>query len=149
MGDRIFISISPDRTDFFRWNGENLVQALRERAGEGSRIGGIYLGRVTKVEPSLNAISDAFADELSRNIDFFRSSFKVDRLDRIFLSGGGAKVAGLTDVLGDKLRVSVDRLNPFQLLELDDRSVDPAAVREIGCAAAVVVGLALRHGGDR
>jgi len=27
--------------------------------------------------------------------------------------------------------------------------VDPAAVREIGCAAAVVVGLALRHGGDR
>ena len=55
MSDQIFISITPDRTDFFRWNGDKLVQALREKAGEGSRIGGIYLGRVVKVEPSLNA----------------------------------------------------------------------------------------------
>lgn len=102
-----------------------------------------------EVDPSLHAVADSFADELGRTIDFFRSSFKVDRLDRIYLSGGGAKVACLADVLSERLRVSVDRLNPFQLLELDDRSVDPAVVREIGCAAAVAVGLALRYGGDR
>jgi type IV pilus assembly protein PilM len=45
--------------------------------------------------------------------------------------------------------VSVDRLNPFQLIEVDDRSVDPAVVREIGCSAAIAVGLALRQVGDR
>jgi hypothetical protein len=40
-------------------------------------------------------------------------------------------------------------MNPFLLVELDDRSVEPAAAREIGCAAAVAVGLALRQVGDR
>lgn len=148
-----------NRSVFWRdiaWGGHRFTDKLMEDWGV-SRDGAELLKRGVpaegrspeEVEPSLNAISDAFADELSRTIDFFRSSFKVDRLDRIFLSGGGAKVAGLTDVLGDRLRVSVDRLNPFQLIELDDRSVDPAAVREVGCAAAVAVGLALRHGGDR
>jgi len=47
------------------------------------------------------------------------------------------------------LRVSVDRLNPFQLIELDERSVDPGVVRDIGGSAAIAVGLALRQVGDR
>jgi type IV pilus assembly protein PilM len=101
------------------------------------------------VEPSLSAISDSFSDELGRTIDFFRSSFKVDRLDRVLLSGGSSKVPGVLEILSDRLRVSVDRLNPFQLIELDERSVDPAVVRDIGGAAAVAVGLALRQVGDR
>lgn len=148
-----------NRSVFWRdiaWGGHRFTDKLMEDWGvsrEGAELlkqGLAAEGRTPEeVEPSLNAISDSFADELSRTIDFFRSSFKVDRLDRILLSGGSAKVQGLTDVLGDRLRVSVDRLNPFQLVELDDRSVDPAAVREMGCTAAVSVGLALRHVGDR
>lgn len=102
-----------------------------------------------EVQPSLMATADAFADELSRTIDFFRSSFKVDRLDRVLLAGGGALTPGLLDVLQDRLRVSVDRLNPLQSVEIDGRTVDPGTVRELGCAASVVVGLALRKVGDR
>ncbi|GLH69296.1 pilus assembly protein PilM [Geothrix rubra] len=102
-----------------------------------------------EVQPSINAVSDAFADELSRTLDFFKSSFKVDRLDRVLLAGGGSLAHGLLDVLADRLRVSVDRLNPFQLIEVDGRTEDPVTVREIGGAAAVVVGLALRQVGDR
>jgi len=40
-------------------------------------------------------------------------------------------------------------MNPFLLIEFDDRSVDPAAARDIGCSATVAVGLALRQVGDR
>ena len=138
------------------WGGHRFTDKLMEDWGV-SREGAEMLkqglgaeGRTPEeVEPSLSAISDSFADELGRTIDFFRSSFKVDRLDRILLSGGSAKVSGLTEILGDRLRVSVDRFNPFQLIELDDRSVDPAAVREVGCSAAIAVGLALRQVGDR
>lgn len=104
---------------------------------------------IEEVQPSLMATADAFADELSRTIDFFRSSFKVDRLDRVLLAGGGALTPGLVDVLQDRLRVSVDRLNPLQAVEIDGRSVDPGSVRNLGCAASVVVGLALRKVGDR
>jgi len=55
MADQIFISISSDRTEFFRWSGDRLAQALTEKPGEGSKVGGVYLGRVIGIEPSLNA----------------------------------------------------------------------------------------------
>ncbi len=55
MSDQIFISISPERSEFFRWSSDQLTQALIEKRGEGSKIGGIYLGRVLSVERSLNA----------------------------------------------------------------------------------------------
>ena len=102
-----------------------------------------------EVHPSINAVSDAFADELTRTLDFFKSSFKVDRLDRVLVCGGGSMTHGLVDILGERLRVPVDRFNPFQLIEVDGHTEDPAAVREIGGGAAVVVGLALRQVGDR
>ena len=138
------------------WGGHRFTDKLMEDWGvsrEGAELlkeGVAAEGRTPEeVEPSLSAISDGFADELGRTIDFFRSSFKVDRLDRVLLSGGSAKVELLLEILGDRLRVSVELLNPFHGLDLDERSVDPAAVREIGCTAAVAVGLALRQVGDR
>ena len=137
------------------WGGHRFTDKLMEDWGvsreaaeqlkEGTAAEGHTPG---EVEPSLSAISDSFADELGRTIDFFRSSFKVDRLDRVLLSGGSAKVTHLPDILGERLRVPVSRVDPFRALELDERSIDPAVVRDIGCSAAVAVGLALRQVGD-
>jgi type IV pilus assembly protein PilM len=147
------------RSVFWRdiaWGGNEYTEKLMEdwsvsrEAAEQLKQGVPAEGRrPEEVEPSLSAISDNFADELSRTIDFFRSSFKVDRLDRILLSGGSSGVPGMVEILGDRLRVSVDRMNPFQLIELDERSVDPGVVRDIGSSAAIAVGLALRQVGDR
>lgn len=138
------------------WGGHRFTDKLMEdwgvsrEAAELLKKGKPAEGRsAEEVEPSISAICDSFTDELGKTLDFFRSSSRLDRLDRIFISGGSAKVPGLKDIIGDRLRVSVDFFNPFQLIELDERSVDPAVIREIGCAAAVVVGLALRQGGDR
>ena len=138
------------------WGGHRFTDKLMEDWGisresaEQLKEGVAAEGRTPEeVEPSLSAISDSFADELGRTIDFFRSSFKVDRLDRVLLSGGSAKIDKLPEILGDRLRVSVDRLNPFQLLEMDERSLDPAVIQGVGCTAAVAVGLALRQVGDR
>jgi Ribonuclease G/E len=55
MTEEVFISLGPDCAELFRWSGERLVQALRERDGETGPVGAIYLGRVTKLERSLNA----------------------------------------------------------------------------------------------
>jgi type IV pilus assembly protein PilM len=138
------------------WGSGRYVEKLMEDWGLGREAaellkrGQAAEGRnPEEVQPSINAVSDAFADELSRTLDFFKSSFKVDRLDRVLLAGGGSQVHGLLEVLADRLRVSIDRFNPFQLIELDGRTEDPEMVRELGSAAAVVVGLALRQVGDR
>lgn len=55
MTEHIFLALTPERSEFYRWSGAHLAQALIERAGEGSRQGGVYLGRVVKLEKSLNA----------------------------------------------------------------------------------------------
>jgi Ribonuclease G/E len=55
MADRIFISLGPDRAELFRWSEDRLVQATTEREGEGGPVGGIHLGRVVKLERTLNA----------------------------------------------------------------------------------------------
>ncbi|MES1151753.1 MAG: ribonuclease E/G [Dongia sp.] len=63
MAERIFISLGPDRAEFFRWApgssgneaGDRLVQATAEREGEGSLVGAVYLGRVVRLERHLNA----------------------------------------------------------------------------------------------
>jgi type IV pilus assembly protein PilM len=148
-----------NRSVFWRdmgWGGNRFTEKVMEDWGvsrEGAELlkqGEATEGRTAEeIEPSLMAISDSFADELGRTIDFFRSSFKVDRLDRILLAGGSVKIRNLVNVLSERLRVPVDFLNPFLKIELDTRSVDPAVVQNLGCAAAVAVGLALRQAGDR
>ena len=55
MGTRIFLSLTPDRAEFYRWSGDRLIQAFIEKPGQGSLVGGVYLGRVIRVEHSLNA----------------------------------------------------------------------------------------------
>jgi type IV pilus assembly protein PilM len=98
-----------------------------------------------EVESSLSSVCDLFADELSRNTEFFRTNFKVDRLDRIVLAGGGSKVSSLKGVLSDRFRVTVEYLDPFGVIEARAN----AEADELGCMASVVVGLALREEGDR
>ncbi|MDO8519886.1 MAG: pilus assembly protein PilM [Deltaproteobacteria bacterium] len=53
------------------------------------------------------------AAEMQNTIDTFTVSFKVDRLQRIFLGGGGATRPGLTDYLSANLAVETKVLDPF------------------------------------
>jgi type IV pilus assembly protein PilM len=101
------------------------------------------------IQPSIHAVSDAFADELLRTVEFIRTSFKVEGVDRILLAGGGAQAPGLPEILADRLHTRVERFNPFEGLEVDPRTEDPAAVAALGGVASVVLGLALRREGDR
>lgn len=55
MGDQIFLCLNDERSEFYRWSDDRLAQVAIERKGEGSALGGIHLGRVVRVEPSLNA----------------------------------------------------------------------------------------------
>jgi Ribonuclease G/E len=55
MGDQIFLSLNPERIEFYRWSADRLVQVFIEKPGQASLAGGVYLGRVLRIEPSLNA----------------------------------------------------------------------------------------------
>jgi Ribonuclease G/E len=51
----IYISGPENGRELFRWADDHLVQAWRDAPGAVSRQGAIYLGRVVKIEQSLNA----------------------------------------------------------------------------------------------
>ena len=43
----------------------------------------------------------------------------------------------------------VEILNPFKLIEIDNRKFDPGFIMDVAPMAAVAVGLALRKAGDK
>jgi type IV pilus assembly protein PilM len=101
-----------------------------------------------EIEPSLSAVSDSFAGEMSRNAEFLRANFKIEHIDRIALSGGGSRTQGLAAVLRDRFRTTVETFDPLGQFEMEG-GIDGKAASDVGCAATVVVGLALREGGGR
>jgi ribonuclease G len=55
MQHRIFIAGGEDKLEVFRWSDDRLAQAIRETPQTRSQIGAVFLGRVERIEPSLNA----------------------------------------------------------------------------------------------
>ncbi|HEY3147261.1 MAG TPA: ribonuclease E/G [Dongiaceae bacterium] len=55
MRHRILIAGGEERLEVFRWSDSRLAQAIRETPDTRSHVGAIYLGRVERIEPSLNA----------------------------------------------------------------------------------------------
>ena len=55
MQHRVFIAGGEEKLEVFRWSGDRLAQAIRETRETRSQIGAVFLGRVERIEPSLNA----------------------------------------------------------------------------------------------
>jgi len=99
--------------------------------------------------PILQAVSENIALEIQKTFDFFKATSSEDRIDRIFLSGGTAKVKGLQELLADRFDAGVELLNPFNSVTYNPRDFDPDFISDIGPSAAIAVGLAARKVGDR
>jgi len=97
----------------------------------------------------IRSISETMAAEVQRSLDFFAASSTDDRISKIYLTGGSAKVPGLPSVIESKVGVSVEIANPFQIVDIDEGKFNVAHIQEVAPAAAVAVGLALRKVGDR
>ena len=66
----------------------------------------------------------------------------------IYLSGGSAKVPGLSSVLSEKLEVPVQLSDPFSGFTIA-RNIDRDYLSESALSLAVGVGLAIRRPGDK
>jgi type IV pilus assembly protein PilM len=99
--------------------------------------------------PILHAVSENIAMEIQKTFDFFRATSQEDRIDQIFLSGGTAKVSGLRELLSERFGAPVELLNPFLNVRYSDKEFNPDFLEDIGPAAAIAVGLAVRRVGDR
>ncbi len=97
--------------------------------------------------PVLRAVSENVMLEIQKTFDFFKATTSADRIDRVVVSGGGSRVEGFVEQLRERFEVPIDPFDPFKAITFDARKFGDAA--EAGPTAAVAVGLALRHAGDK
>jgi type IV pilus assembly protein PilM len=124
----------------------NLSFEQAEALKKGGRVEG---AAPENLHPILQAVSENIALEIQKTFDFFKATSSEDRIDRIFLSGGTAKVHGLRDLLAERFEATVELMNPFNNVTYNPRDFDPDFIAEVGPAAAIAVGLAVRKVGDR
>jgi type IV pilus assembly protein PilM len=104
--------------------------------------------RAEDIEAVLRAVTDNVLLEIQKTFDFYRSTAASDRLDRVMLCGGAARVQGFSAALAERFGLPVEPLNPFRRIAFDAAKIG-ADADEVGPTAVVAVGLALRRAGDR
>ncbi len=103
---------------------------------------------IQQVIPILNSVSEDFAGELRKTLDFFTATSGAERVDEIVLSGGGAAVLNLDSILRDKFGIAVEIMNPFKNIQFNESEFNPEWITEIAPSMAIAVGLAIRKLGD-
>jgi type IV pilus assembly protein PilM len=98
------------------------------------------------IEPILETVSDILALEIQKTMDFYRATAEDGEamVQKIYISGGGSKLPGLSEYLANRFEVTVEVFDPFRQIKVDVRRFDPDYMREVVPEMAVAVGLALR-----
>ncbi|WP_034334873.1 type IV pilus assembly protein PilM [Deinococcus misasensis] len=94
-----------------------------------------------------DAIRPVLADlltEIRRSLEFYRVQAGDIVIDRVCLSGGGAKLVGLSQAISDTLGLYVEVGNPWMVTNTKIAKIDPAYLKEFGPEFAVALGLAVR-----
>jgi type IV pilus assembly protein PilM len=98
------------------------------------------------IEPLMNNVTEMVAMEIQKTFDFYRATAEDSgvQVQKILISGGGSKLAGLAEDISRKLELPVEILDPFRQIKVDTRKFDPDYLSEIMPEMAVAVGLAVR-----
>jgi len=85
---------------------------------------------------------------LEPSLSYLKTSGEADGIDRIVLSGGGAKLPGLRDYLAECYRVPSETADPLAHVDYDRGLFGDSDPEELSPMLTVSVGLALRKAGD-
>ena len=97
------------------------------------------------VENVLNMAKASLTSEILKSINFYNSTFEGKEVKKIVLSGGTALMDGLAEHIETSLNIPTNVMNPFSVLEMNEKTVDMDLVESSAPAFAVAFGLALRR----
>lgn len=118
----------------------NLSFEEAEQVKQGKSIEGVQSENVASL---VQSVSEVLMLEIQKTFDFFRATTVGEQLQRIYVSGGCAKVEGFLDLLQGRLGLPVEMLDPFKNIAVA-KGIDLAHLDDISPSMAVAVGLALR-----
>lgn len=126
-----------------RWN---LSFEEAEALKTGAQVGGVDQEDVKRFlfEQGL-----AMAGEVENSFEFFLATPFGRPVTKIYLSGGGARLADFSEVLRDRTGIEAEILNPFQQIGWDSTLYSPEYLGEVASLISVGAGLALRRTKER
>lgn len=92
----------------------------------------------------IRSVSEILLLEVQKTFDFFRQTTSTDPIQRIYVSGGTAKIEGLADLLKEEFNIPVEVMNPFQKVNYNPSKFDPHFIEDYAPRMSVAVGLAIR-----
>ncbi|MGK5087775.1 type IV pilus assembly protein PilM [Bdellovibrionota bacterium FG-2] len=99
-----------------------------------------------EVSDLMRVMNENLATEIKRALDFYAASSVGAPVSYVLLTGGGAKVPGLSQIVEETLRLPTQVMNPFNSISYDPSVFTQDYMAAIGPIAAVPIGLALRAG---
>jgi type IV pilus assembly protein PilM len=135
------------------FGGNQYTQAIADRLqtafehAERAKVGDATAVAWDAIVPALETVSRDLALEVRRTFDYFGSTTDSERIGRVVMSGGAARLRGLTEYLSSTWSIPVEVARPLERIDVDPALVDEA--RAAGPALAVAIGLALRNPGER
>ncbi|MFP7754013.1 type IV pilus assembly protein PilM [Thermodesulfobacteriota bacterium B35] len=110
----------------------------------------IKLGLVA-VEENRDELEEIFTQtctqwvlEIKKAIDLYVANNPRQPLQRLILSGGGSKVAGLKEFIAAETGLEVISFNPFVDMQINEKKIDRAYLDAIAPEMAIAAGLAIR-----
>jgi type IV pilus assembly protein PilM len=98
----------------------------------------------TRVYEALRPVLVDLTTEIRRSLEFFRVQTGDASISRMLATGGGAKLRGLPDAVGDALGFRVELADPWLSLTVDERQFDEQYLAKVGPEFSVALGLAQR-----
>ncbi len=96
------------------------------------------------LKATIISASDELVSGLELAFSYFKTQAKVDKIDWMVLSGGGALVPYLPEFLQSKLNVPLEILNPLRNIDFDPDMFHYLAPEKIAPLLTVPIGLAMR-----
>jgi type IV pilus assembly protein PilM len=97
---------------------------------------------------NLDSFVEASADEVAVGIErasaFLMTREEGDSVGRIFLSGGGARVPGMSQTLARRMNVETEVVNPFERIPVHANAARELSIDEAAPMLLLPLGLALR-----
>lgn len=129
--------------------GTSLTRALAQHFGfevtqaeEYKKVYGLLADQLEgKVFEALRPVVDSILEETRRVVEAFHSKNPTNRIKRVVLSGGGAKMPGLVVYLANNLNLEVQEADPWYFITKD--AAFKAKLIQEGPLYTVAVGLAL------
>lgn len=102
-----------------------------------------------RLQSIISRVNETLALEIRRSLDFYNTTAGEGKIARVYLSGGAAKTAMLSEAVGQRLGLPVETMNPFAKVKYADKDFDADYLHEIGPLVTVALGLATRRVGDK